>query len=192
MQLFACGLCQLQVPLPSLLPAELPVYMPQSDTLKLNTRKICKACHVLLLQIHEMSSQPQLKYCDPQFKNPTVDNLKSIVPQARHSLQVVYSSTSAINAGQRGRANSDNKNKIITKRFSQENVNNEHEAEDPIHPYIMLVIQELKSKNMLCLSYLPKTLQLLVYFSTQHLAKNAYVSPQQRRQKLKNVILFLS
>ena len=45
---------------------------------------------------------------------------------------------------------------------------------------------------MLCLSYLPKTLQLLVYISTQQLPKNASVSPEERREKLKNVILFLA
>jgi hypothetical protein len=45
---------------------------------------------------------------------------------------------------------------------------------------------------MLCLSYLPKTLQLLIYISTQQTPKNAMVSHEERREKIKNVILYLS
>lgn len=42
------------------------------------------------------------------------------------------------------------------------------------------------------MSHLPKTLQLVIYLATQQSPKNAVVSPEERREKIKNVILFLA
>lgn len=54
------------------------------------------------------------------------------------------------------------------------------------------MVEEIKSKNLLCLSCLPKTLQVLVHLSTQQSTKQTIISPEERKEKIKNVVLFLS
>lgn len=117
MELSACGLCQLQVPTNNTSPADLPLYSPQTDSLKLTPRKLCKQCHVLLAQITEFAAHYQIKYCDPNFKSTAIDGLRAVIPQPKQALQLLYASQS--NNSQRARSNSDNKNKLIPKRFSQ-------------------------------------------------------------------------
>lgn len=115
MDLTACGLCQLQVPAPNTTPADLPLFATQTDSLKLTSRKLCKPCHILLAQIGEFSAHYQIKYCDPNFKSSAVDGLRGVIPQAKQALQLLYASQGNL---QRGRSNSDNKNKLVSKRFS--------------------------------------------------------------------------
>ena len=52
----------------------------------------------------------------------------------------------------------------------------------------------MKNKNLLCISYLPKTLQLLIHIATNTQEKNKHhiISPEERKEKVKNVILFLT
>ena len=69
MDLSVCGLCQLQVPTPLTITADLPLYTPQTDALKLTPRKLCKTCHTLISQIGEFSVHYQIKYCDSHFKS---------------------------------------------------------------------------------------------------------------------------
>ena len=129
-------------------------------------------------QIEQFASHYQIKYCDSHFKSTAADGLKSVVPQPKQAVQLLYSSTTS-NNGQRTRANSDTKNKLVSKRISLgDQQKPENEFEEITHPYISLVIEEIKNKNLLCISHLPKTVQMLIHLSTQQTTKHTIISPE--------------
>jgi hypothetical protein len=181
MEVSVCGLCQLQVAIPtSTLSAELPVYHAQTDSLKMTPKKMCKSCHLLIGQIEQFAAHYQIKYCDSHFKSTAADGLKPIVPQPRQALQLLYASAPN-NHPQRNRANSDSKNSLLSKRASMnEQGRPENEVEETVHPYVRMTVEEIKSKNLFCLSHLPKTLQLLIHLCSQP-ANKQMVSPEERR-----------
>ena len=117
MEVSACGLCQLQIPPNYAQQNEMPAFLAQVDSLKLTSKRLCKSCHQLIVQIEVFAAHYQIKYCDSHFKSTAADSLRVIVPQPRPAVHLLYLS-SAGGQTQRTRAESDLKNSLLSKRLS--------------------------------------------------------------------------
>ncbi len=82
---------------------DLPIYTSSTDSVKVQSRRVCKPCGLLIDRIHHFASHHSLRFATNRMQSPVLDALPIVIPQPRPALQYIYSAVGT----QRGRATSD-------------------------------------------------------------------------------------
>lgn len=114
MEATLCHLCGLQFSPAATLSADLPIYVGQSDSIRLASKRVCKSCHTILVQIQSFVVQTKAQYCSPHFRSPIFDRHDPKPTLPRRALELAFATTPQ----PRNRSQSDNRVQLRG-RFSQ-------------------------------------------------------------------------